>query len=58
MDVSPVVLTALRAKVDLAGLDNVAVVEAGFLTTSTRADAQRASVNRLLDLARPELAGT
>jgi hypothetical protein len=34
-DVSPVVLTALRAKVDLAELDNVEVVGAGFLTAST-----------------------
>lgn len=32
VDVSPVMLAALRAKVDQAGVDNVEVVEAGFLT--------------------------
>lgn len=32
VDVSPLMLDALRAKIDHAGLRNVAVVEAGFLT--------------------------
>ena len=32
VDVSPVMLSALRAKIDRAGLGNVDVVEAGFLT--------------------------
>lgn len=32
VDISPVMLRALRAKIDRTGLDNVEVVEAGFLT--------------------------
>ncbi len=38
VDVSPVMLDALRAKVDAAGLDNVEVVQAGFLTYEHRGD--------------------
>ena len=38
VDVSPVMLGALRAKIDRAGLGNVDVVEAGFLTYEHRGD--------------------